>query len=53
MRAAGVEIDDHGQPGPMHVYPPIPTPEGRAARAVIVDRLRDALTPGPIRQAEP
>jgi acetyl esterase/lipase len=38
--AAGVEIDYHEQPGLVHVYPLTPTPEGRAARAVIVKRLR-------------
>ena len=38
--AAGVDIDYHEQPGLVHVYPLTPTPEGRAARAVIVERLR-------------
>jgi acetyl esterase/lipase len=38
--AAGVEIDYHEQPGLVHVYPLTPTPEGRAARALIVERLR-------------
>jgi acetyl esterase/lipase len=38
--AAGVEIDYHEQPGLVHVYPLTPTAEGRATRAVIVDRLR-------------
>jgi acetyl esterase/lipase len=38
--AAGVAIDYHEQPGLVHVYPLTPTPEGRAARALIVERLR-------------
>lgn len=37
--AAGVEIDYHEQPGLVHVYPLTPTREGRAARALIVERL--------------
>lgn len=39
--AAGVQIDYHEQPGLVHVYPLTPTREGRAARALIVDRLRE------------
>ncbi|OBI68137.1 alpha/beta hydrolase fold domain-containing protein [Mycobacterium sp. E796] len=39
--AAGVKIDYHEQPGLLHVYPLTPTREGRAARALIVDRLRE------------
>jgi acetyl esterase/lipase len=38
--AAGVDVDYHEQPGLVHVYPLTPTPEGRAARAVIVEQLR-------------
>jgi acetyl esterase/lipase len=38
--AAGVEIDYHEQSGLVHVYPLTPTPEGRAARALIVECLR-------------
>lgn len=38
--AAGVTIDYHEHPGLVHVYPLTPTPEGRAARATIVERLR-------------
>lgn len=38
--AAGVDIDYHEQSGLVHVYPLMHTPEGRAARAIIVDRLR-------------
>ncbi|OBH04333.1 MULTISPECIES: alpha/beta hydrolase [unclassified Mycobacterium] len=39
--AAGVDVDYHERRGLVHVYPLTPTPEGRAARAVIVERLRD------------
>ncbi|WP_204078969.1 alpha/beta hydrolase fold domain-containing protein [Mycobacterium riyadhense] len=38
--AAGVDIEYHERRGLLHVYPLTPTPEGRAARAVIVERLR-------------
>jgi acetyl esterase/lipase len=38
--AAGVDVDYHEQPGLVHVYPLTPTPEGRAARTLIVERLR-------------
>ncbi|MBL1078460.1 alpha/beta hydrolase [Nocardia sp. 2] len=41
--AAGVEVDYHEGQDLVHVFPLTPTPEGRAARAVIVDRLRAAL----------
>jgi acetyl esterase/lipase len=34
--AAGVDVDYHEQPGLLHVYPLMPTPEGRRARALIV-----------------
>jgi acetyl esterase/lipase len=37
--AAGVDVDYHECRGVLHVYPLTPTPEGRAARAVIVKRL--------------
>lgn len=40
--AAGVDIEYHERPGLVHVYPLTPTPEGRAARAVIVERLRES-----------
>jgi acetyl esterase/lipase len=39
--AAGVDIEYHERRGLVHVYPLTPTPEGRAARALIVQRLRD------------
>ena len=39
-RAAGVEVDYHEEPGLLHVYPLTPTAEGRAARALLVERLR-------------
>jgi acetyl esterase/lipase len=38
--ASGVEIEYHEQLGLVHVYPLTPTPEGAAARRIIVDRLR-------------
>ncbi|CAA9251611.1 MAG: Putative esterase, partial [uncultured Actinomycetospora sp.] len=38
-RAAGVEVDLHEGAGLVHVYPLLPVPEGRAARAVIVRSL--------------
>jgi acetyl esterase/lipase len=37
--AAGVDVDYHECRGVLHVYPLTPTPEGRAARAVIVKQL--------------
>ncbi|MFI5085189.1 MAG: alpha/beta hydrolase fold domain-containing protein [Actinomycetales bacterium] len=40
--SAGVDVDYHEKPGLVHVYPLTPTPEGRAARALIAERLRTA-----------
>ncbi|MGK8491093.1 alpha/beta hydrolase [Nocardia asiatica] len=42
-RGAGVTVDYHEGPGLPHVYPLTPTPEGRAARRVVIDRLRGAF----------
>ncbi|MFD6272078.1 alpha/beta hydrolase fold domain-containing protein [Nocardia asteroides] len=42
-RAAGVEVDYHEGDGLVHVYPLTPTPEGAAARRVIVESLRAHL----------
>jgi len=42
--AAGVDVEYVEQPGLLHVYPLTPTPEGRAARAIIVQRLRSSRT---------
>ncbi|MGK8523248.1 alpha/beta hydrolase fold domain-containing protein [Nocardia asteroides] len=42
-RGAGVPVDYHEGPGLPHVYPLTPTPEGRAARRVVIERLRSAL----------
>jgi acetyl esterase/lipase len=39
---SGVDVDYHEGEGLVHVYPLTPTPEGRAARAIIVERLRAA-----------
>jgi acetyl esterase/lipase len=38
--AAGVDVGYHEERGLLHVYPLMPTPEGRAARAVMVELLR-------------
>jgi acetyl esterase/lipase len=38
--AAGVDIDYHERAGLLHVYPLMPAPEARAARAAIVECLR-------------
>jgi len=38
--AAGLSLDYHEGAGLVHVYPLTPTPEGRAARALIVRQLR-------------
>ncbi|WP_241010600.1 alpha/beta hydrolase [Mycobacterium camsae] len=40
--AAGVDIEYHEQAGLLHVYPLTPTPEGRAARRIIVERIGGA-----------
>ncbi len=40
--SAGVDVDYHEGAGLPHVYPLTPTPEGRVARALIVNRLRAA-----------
>ncbi|WP_253861538.1 alpha/beta hydrolase fold domain-containing protein [Mycobacterium asiaticum] len=40
--AAGLNVDYREQAGLLHVYPLLPAPEGRAARAVIVERLSRA-----------
>ncbi len=45
-RAAGVTVDDHEGEGLVHVYPLTPTREGRESRALIVERVREALTRG-------
>ncbi|MDP7701667.1 alpha/beta hydrolase [Mycobacterium sp. TY815] len=37
--AAGVDIEYYEQPGLIHVYPLTPTPEGRAACRIIVERI--------------
>ena len=41
-RAARVDVELHEERGLVHVHPLTPTPEGRAARAVLVERLRAA-----------
>ncbi|UFS96208.1 alpha/beta hydrolase fold domain-containing protein [Nocardia huaxiensis] len=42
-RAAGVEVDYHEGRDLLHVYPLTPTPEGKVARRLIVERIREAL----------
>lgn len=37
--AAGVDVDYHEQRDLVHVYPLTPTPEGRAAQAIIVEKI--------------
>ncbi|MEV6247839.1 alpha/beta hydrolase fold domain-containing protein [Streptomyces sp. NPDC051742] len=37
--AVGVELDFHEEPGMLHVYPLLPIPEGRAARAALCAAL--------------
>ncbi|MEU8705513.1 alpha/beta hydrolase [Streptomyces sp. NPDC048565] len=39
-RAAGVEVEFHEARGMVHVYPLLPIPEGRAARAAMAELLR-------------
>ena len=41
-RTAGVDVDYHEQPGLVHVYPLTPTPEGRDAQGIFIERLRAA-----------
>jgi len=43
MTSAGVEVRYVEEPGAIHVYPLLPTPEGRAGRAAIVARAAAAL----------
>jgi acetyl esterase/lipase len=42
-RAAGVDVELHERHGLLHVFPLLPTPEGRVGRALIVDEVRAAL----------
>jgi acetyl esterase/lipase len=39
---AGIDVEYHEEEGLVHVYPLTPTPEGRAARAILVEHLRAA-----------
>ena len=43
---AGIDVEYHEEQGLVHVYPLTPTPEGRAARAILIERLR-AAQPAP------
>jgi acetyl esterase/lipase len=42
-RDAGVEVTSHERPGLLHVYPLLPTAEGREARRDLVAEVRDAV----------
>ncbi|MDO9407974.1 alpha/beta hydrolase fold domain-containing protein [Patulibacter sp.] len=42
-RALGVDVASHEEQGLLHVYPLLPTPEGRASRRVLVDEVRAAV----------
>ncbi len=42
-RAVGVDVTLHEEPGVVHVHPLTPTPEGRAARRLIVEDVRAAF----------
>lgn len=44
-RAAGVPVEHHEGRDLVHVYPLLPVPEGRAARAVVVQRVAAATGP--------
>jgi acetyl esterase/lipase len=44
--AAGVELDYHERPGLVHVYPLLPTAEGRLARRLIVEQISAATHRG-------
>ncbi|MFJ7203569.1 alpha/beta hydrolase fold domain-containing protein [Streptomyces sp. NPDC098789] len=52
-RAEGVEVDYHELSGLPHVYPLLPVPEGRAARAEIVRLVRSASDPDPDPDPDP
>ncbi len=41
-RSAGIDVDYHEEHGLVHVYPLTPTPEGRDARAILIERLQAA-----------
>lgn len=42
--AAGADIEYYEQPEHIHVYPLLPTPEGKRARRTIVNAVREAVT---------
>lgn len=39
---AGIDVEYHEEQGLVHVYPLTPTPEGRAARALLIESLKAA-----------
>lgn len=50
-RDAGVAVEHHEGQGLVHVYPLLPVPEGRAARAVLVRRVAAATGAGHTRSS--
>ena len=42
--ATGADIEYHEQPEHIHLYPLLPTPEGKRARRTIVNAVREAVT---------
>lgn len=44
LREAGADVEYYEQPGHLHVYPLLPTPEGRKARRIIVDAVNEVVS---------
>lgn len=44
LRDAGADVEYHEQPGHLHVYPLLPTPEGREARRSIIEAVNEMVT---------
>lgn len=44
VRTAGVEVEYYEQQGHLHVYPLLPTPEGRKARAAIIEAVDETVS---------
>jgi acetyl esterase/lipase len=43
-RVPSARLRDHEEPGAVHVYPLLPTPEGRAARRELVAHVRSVMS---------
>lgn len=43
-KEAGADIDYYEQPGHIHVYPLLPTPEGRQARRTMIEAIKEAVS---------